>query len=524
MIRDMELLLNKVCDNEIKSYLYEALNCYSVEAYRACVIISVIGGIHDLHNKLKCLASSNNNFSKLEDEVSKAKGDLKPYEKLLIEGCCRPEIDLLNPSESKELKRCLDIRNSCAHPSDYICTAEGARYVFSTIVDILASKPALLGCQCINSIYDKINADTYFPSIDKNEIKIQVDNQLKSCSSRIMIPLAKKLVKGIMNEKSLKNKNKLYFLSNLSQVLSDSFDNIIEPLFLDSKFQANIMVIIYTNPNIIENLSYENIKRLLHIFKSFTEYDDEYNNVIIETLLSERLSSQEYDDMIVELLNYNYNKMTENQTDIWIHIMRKNTYNKQRICSIKSDYIKHITDKKFDKLNFESQKFQEMFILCDDKDLYQTLALNISNRIADSDYTISNPATQELNGLKEKFINKLSLDSISNIIYSISEGSQGYGRDVQGLFDNIESKHIYKRYVEETIPRFNEEEIRHMMWHRLTEYTLCRFINKVMKNSADFDTKFISIAKNYIAKNDDEWKNDIIKNCIDKLNKSRSNS
>ena len=45
-----------------------------------------------------------------------------------------------------------------------------------------------------------------------------------------------------------------------------------------------------------------------------------------------------------------------------------------------------------------------------------------------------------------------------------------------------------------------------------------------MKNSADFDTKFISIAKNYIAKNDDEWKNDIIKNCIDKLNKSRSNS
>ena len=53
MIRDMELLLNTVYDDEIKSYLREALNCYSAEAYRACVIMSIIGGIHDLHNKLK---------------------------------------------------------------------------------------------------------------------------------------------------------------------------------------------------------------------------------------------------------------------------------------------------------------------------------------------------------------------------------------------------------------------------------------------------------------------------------------
>ena len=69
MIRDMELLLNKVYDNEIKSYLYEALSCYSVGAYRACVIISVIGGVHDLHNKLKNLASSYKDFSELEDKV-----------------------------------------------------------------------------------------------------------------------------------------------------------------------------------------------------------------------------------------------------------------------------------------------------------------------------------------------------------------------------------------------------------------------------------------------------------------------
>ena len=86
--------------------------------------------------------------------------------------------------------------------------------MFSTIIDILASKPALLGCKCINSIYDKINADTYFPSIDKNEIKIQVDNQLKSCSNRIVIPLAKKLVEGRV-------KNNLYFWAHLHKGSQD---------------------------------------------------------------------------------------------------------------------------------------------------------------------------------------------------------------------------------------------------------------------------------------------------------------
>ena len=137
MIRDMELLLNTVYDDEIKSYLREALNCYSAEAYRACVIMSIIGGIHDLHNKLKILAPSNHDIADLEKKVSDSKEKLNPYERLLVDGCARSDIDLLTPSEAKEINRCFDIRNDCAHPSDYNCTAETARYVYSTIIDIL---------------------------------------------------------------------------------------------------------------------------------------------------------------------------------------------------------------------------------------------------------------------------------------------------------------------------------------------------------------------------------------------------
>lgn len=110
MIRDMELLLNTVYDDEIKSYLREALNCYSAEAYRACVIMSIIGGIHDLHNKLKILAPSNHDIADLEKKVSNSKEKLNPYERLLVDGCARSDIDLLTQSEAKEINRCFDIR------------------------------------------------------------------------------------------------------------------------------------------------------------------------------------------------------------------------------------------------------------------------------------------------------------------------------------------------------------------------------------------------------------------------------
>ena len=533
MIRDMELLLNKVCDNEIKSYLHEALNCYSVGAYRACVIISVIAGIHDLHKKLKDLAPSHKEISDLENDVSQEKNKLKPYEKHLIEGCSTIEIDLLNPSESKDLLRCLDIRNSCAHPSDYVCTAECSRYVFSTIIDILASKPALLGNQCIGLIYDKINSDTFFHSYDKNEIKSQVENLLKSCNSRMIIPLAKKVVEGIKNDLSNMNYNKLYFFSNLSQALGDSLNKIIDPLFLDSKFHSKLMVILSTNINIIENLSNENIKRLIHIFKGYTILNNGYNNIIIETLLSDRLSDQEYDKSIIELLNYNYNKMTDNQIDIWLAITEDSAHSKnnRRISLVKSDYSDYIENLDVSKSSFESQKFQDVFISCNNEDLYKKLVFFLSIKVSDFEYHISNEAVEELKKLSPKFIDKLSPSSISNIIYSILRGNDGYGNSVKYLFKDIENIYFYKCYTEKVIPEFDFNEFKNMMKHRLESKILSEFVKKVSKKIENFDEKFIAIAKEYIDEKYIDESDDIdvineetmLRSCIKNLNEHNSN-
>ena len=169
MLRDMEELLNSVSDIEIKDYMREALDCYNSGSYKACVIMSVIAGIYDLHKKVKAQANSNLKFKELDEEVEERKSDLKPYERYLIERCGTNDIDMLNSNEVKELIRCFDTRNDCAHPSNFICSAEKARDIFSSIIDIICSKPVLFGCNSIDKIIsDLIKSVGFTPTTVEN--------------------------------------------------------------------------------------------------------------------------------------------------------------------------------------------------------------------------------------------------------------------------------------------------------------------------------------------------------------------
>lgn len=513
MIRDMELMLNTVYDDEIKAYLSEALACYSAGAYRASIIMVLIGGIYDLHNKLISLSSSNHDIAKLESEVSKLKKELKPYERVLIDGCATDSIDLLSSSEAKELNRCFDIRNDCAHPSEYICTGETARYVFTTIIDVLASKPILLGQQHITTLYNNIVSDNYFPRINKEEIRSFVQKQLGLYSKRIYIPLAQRLAKSILEDTVQTNNNKIFFLSNMENVLSKDFDRIISPLFLNSKFQSEVMILLSANTNIIDYLSSENIKRIINIFKSFSRENHGYNSVISEIILNTKLSEVTYDESIVELLNYDYEKMTENQISLWKTIVTNSSCNPQRATKIKQNYINNIES----KTEFSSQRFQEIFILCNNELLYTTFIKEIAERIADSDYTISNPAVSDLEELDEQFINCLQSDDICIIMYSILCGHQGYGREVTSLLNNIKDKPFYKRYLSEIIPYFNNSELEKMLTYNLTDTTYIKFVSTINESDSNFNSLFISVAENYINKADDEWNSQILTNCIDSL-------
>jgi len=527
MIRDMELLLNSVYDEEIKMYLKEALDCYSAEAYRACIIMSLIGGIHDLHNKIKGLTQSNHDISELEKEVSELKKSLKPYERFLIDKCATKEIDLLSTSDAKELNRCFDIRNDCAHPSDYNCTAETARYVFSTVIDILASKPVLLGQQHIKELVENINSDTYFPRIDKIEIREFVISQLKLYSMRIYKPLALKLVKQIDSDTVKSNKNKQFFLANMADSLNTTFDTIVNPLFISSKNDDDIMNMVVSNISLVEYLSDENIKRLLRIFKKYIVNDLGYNQVIIDILKSNRLIHSCFNNNISDVLNLNFQEMSDNQCSVWISLMSSGSFEETRMQVIKDDYSVHVKEYlSCSNLSFTSQSYQKIFAICNDSALFSSLVINITNKIASSNYNISNPAVTKLEEFSEELIQLFNNTEIKWIIYSILDGHQGYGRSATNLLNNINNNYVFKVYLKNIAPLFSNEDLKEMLTYKLLDNTFIIFVNAVNVNIPSFIDDFIGISQNYIDENgsvDDSDTNVIIlSNVIRKLSEQQT--
>lgn len=515
MLRDMETLLNTVCNEEIKLYLKEALNCYNFGAYRACIIMTMIGGVHDLHNKVKDLAPSNRDIAVLEAEINTLKNDLKPYERTLIEKCATEKIDILNPNEAKELIRCFDTRNDCAHPSDYNCSAENARYVFTTIIDILASKPILLGQQHLNTLVADINKDIFFPRKDKLEIQQIVKQQLDRYSSRIIKPLAKRLVKEIISDTSRINSNKQFFLANIALRLETDFDAIVAPLFMDSKFNLDIMHMVSANEKMIETLSNENIKRLLSILHKYTQNDLGYNSLVVDIYQSKRLDDSELDDNIADSLNTGYEQMSDNQSLIWLETTCNGNISERRFNLLVSKYKNRVIN----NLKFASQNYLKILIKCNDQELNTVVIKSIMDKVAESDYTVSNPATNEFEQLDEEFIRNLSDQDIEYIIYHIVKGAEGYGREVKRVFDTFHNVYVFKAFCEKIVPTFNEINLENLLKVNLSDHAIAKFVGRVKTSVKGFAATFVEVAENFISKvnTDDpeqEWNQIILTNVI----------
>lgn len=496
MIRDMESQLNDIKNPQIREYMYEAFECYSIGAYRASVLMSTIGGINDLHIKVKNLSPSNKNIAKLEAEISRLKNELKPYERFLIEKCATPDIDLLCPNEAKALLRCFDIRNDCAHASDFNCTPEVAREVFTTMIDILASKPILLGLNYIPEIVNKISGDLFFPRIDSKEIKDIVYSKMSTFSPKLYLPLARRLVKEIISNQFSNNNNKHFFLSYMANFISREFDKIIEPLLIESNNQNHFMIMLYINNELVNYLSHDNIKRLLVIFPNYLWGNNYYvcNSTIRNVLLSETLNKSIYDQNIAWCVNYGYQNMEEQQCNLWIEIMSKIDKGSSRFLSIIEDYKSNTLN----KISFKSQLFQKIFSICDNSELYHNFILELTNSIANADYTISNPATDILKQLDKDFICHLNDDDIKKIVYSIIKGSDGYGRNVIALFENLDTQEYFKVYVQKCVNEFNMDELKLLLSYYATDNSLLKFFNLIFRYVPDFTSTVMQVLTNYL--------------------------
>lgn len=369
MLRDMEELLNSVFDIEIKDYMREALNCYNSGSYKACVVMSVIAGIYDLHKKVKAQANSNHKFRQLDMEVEKKKSELKPYERYLIEQCGTNDIDMLNSNEVKELIRCFETRNDCAHPSNFICSAEKARDIFSSIIDIICSKPVLFGCNSIDKIISDLEGEIFFPNLENEKVKDIVQSNIDKFHSKAIEPLLKKIGNTIINTNdNTQRENAIYFLA-LSEKCIDNYNEDYLKEFLKDRNEIYLLRLLGINSDILNCFTDIEIERLMQRFKNCLK-TMQINNLDdwIKVLLSKRIIENNYFYTTLDNLFNN-----ENNISTILDVLIKTLDSDENIKDLKTFILTELRDNYnliFDEI-ISNKNLIKFIKIMDDNEVYK---------------------------------------------------------------------------------------------------------------------------------------------------------
>jgi hypothetical protein len=140
LVLKLEAKLVSLLDSQVRSFVQEAVNCFRAGHLRAAVVLSWIGAVAVLQNYVA------SNYLAAFNSDAKSNGFLKRDARGASEFSKIKEADFLDSSErigvlsnavKKELKVCLERRNNCGHPNDYIVTETAvAAHVESLIVHV----------------------------------------------------------------------------------------------------------------------------------------------------------------------------------------------------------------------------------------------------------------------------------------------------------------------------------------------------------------------------------------------------
>lgn len=380
MIRDMELLLNSVYNDEIKEYMNEALRCYNAGSYRACVVLSVIAGMQDLRNKINSVASSNSNIKQLDDDLSKKEQELQTFEKTMIERCATEKIGILSADEAKMLKIYLDIRNQCAHPGAHTSSAEEARNVFSGIIDILCSKKSLIGTNQKKFFIMQLEQKCFYPYAKKEIYENITKEKTQNIHQFAILPIYKEVVKTLteyheIQEKEFKIHNFLVFLAYLPKYKDFNINDGLNTLITHDQYIDFILTILKYNVSIITKLDTTNrisiISKIENCIESSTGIDV---RELIEELFRDNtvLKSDERTGLLHAM---NVNDDIDNLNLVKKLIDEEYLSAKER--KLYSQYMKEsIEDYDFQYLTTSGEKyfaFEDLVVVLNDNELIEKL-------------------------------------------------------------------------------------------------------------------------------------------------------
>lgn len=291
MIRDMESLINSINNDEIRDYMKEALRCYNAESYKACVILSVIAGMYDLRNKINVLAPAIKEVRDLDKEIENKIKERKPFERYMVDKCLTDKINLLTDYEGKMIQMYLDIRNECAHPGGHVATAEEARAVFAGIIDILASKPILLGANHTDRVIEQLKNESFYPYEDEKVYSEVVESKIAMFHKSAIIPLCNKIVKVLMDENDtyteLHKKNSIIFIANVNLSEKD-IQRILQPIIEDDTKTGVLIKLLNENMDILLKVDFVSKMNILSKIEKCTKnrvgivVNDIVKNILID--------------------------------------------------------------------------------------------------------------------------------------------------------------------------------------------------------------------------------------------------
>lgn len=195
---DLEELIEQCASPRGKTYIREAVDCYKVGAYRACIITTWVAVVYDIVDKLRdlALAGDAQAAAKVKEfESMNAKRDVEAalkFERDIL-GLAQGPYEFLTAHEALELGRLQDDRNRCAHPNlvreDEVFrpTPELARAHLRHAVDLVLKCPPVQGKAAlgfvqkeVESQYFPVSADAAFDVLKKSPIARARQNLIKT--------------------------------------------------------------------------------------------------------------------------------------------------------------------------------------------------------------------------------------------------------------------------------------------------------------------------------------------------------
>ncbi|HEY7244092.1 MAG TPA: hypothetical protein VH678_09445 [Xanthobacteraceae bacterium] len=117
---DLRMLLAQVKDDDTRSFVEEAVQCYELELYRSAVVMSWLAAVHVLRREVygKHLGAFNAEAAKADPKWKSAKttddiGRMKESD--FLDRLAATSV--IGKNVKEELQKCLKLRNACGHPS-----------------------------------------------------------------------------------------------------------------------------------------------------------------------------------------------------------------------------------------------------------------------------------------------------------------------------------------------------------------------------------------------------------------------